>query len=636
MMRQIAPVPCDPRSESVTLSFLHYDLQDSYVHNWLIAGPQITSMEGPDTASAANQPALVGSWDVQPDVDIAPVERATFTVSGRDGSISEFTWDYRMVEDDHLVDMAGYSYAAGCALRAWAYAELVSSGASRVSLILHSFGPAQLWLNGQLVSHQDGFSARLPHAVVCEADMVAGANGLLVRFEQRTTDVSPFAIALRVLSAEDGGAKDGGVENRAVRVRLPTLSKKAKKHQTIERWAQRAYFERDLYAADQKLLVKWIGPIRSPHHLMVRVEKPSGYIIGHVERPLEPKVPFKLLEGNAALDGSYLVRVCPEFDEYAKGMVFSRDMDVSLLHSAHIETSQDTYEERAGELLEHSLYWTEGLYSEIARMALGQWKGFQPGVIRQAIEAATTQGEGCSDLLPGLLLTAYRYAKHESFPQALQGPLEDCILGYDYMRSEPRDDAGLAGDLAIVGYACQVLAGQLYPDRPFGGSGRTGQWQQQRGEEGARVWLARRAYGGFTAWDSDETFGAALPALLALVDYASSEALGELAAVIVDKLLFSLAVHSFKGVLGSPRGATSAASVIDGQMLGAVWGARDPGGDRRRPAGGGLGAGRPCGRLERGRPRGDAGPGGEHRDLQDARCNALFGAGLSPGRAGPR
>jgi len=84
-------------------------------------------------------------------------------------------------------------------------------------------------------------------------------------------------------------------------------------------------------------------------------------------------------------------------------------------------------------------------------------------------------------------------------------------------------------------------------------------------EEGARAWLARRAYGGFSAWDSDEATNAVLPALLALVDY-GSEALGELAAVLADKLLFTLALNSFKGVLGSARGATSAAFVTDGRM----------------------------------------------------------------------
>ena len=186
-------------------------------------------------------------------------------------------------------------------MRAWAYAELVSSGAGRVRLALHSFGPAQVWLNGQLVLQQDGISARLPHAVASEVDLAEGANGLRCVLSNEPRTYLRFAIALRVSGAKVGGATVGGaVGGRAVRVRLPTLNRKVKKHQTIERWAQKAYFERDLYAADQKLLVKWPAPIRDPHRLMVRVVKPSGHIIAHVERPLEPKVPFSLMEATAA------------------------------------------------------------------------------------------------------------------------------------------------------------------------------------------------------------------------------------------------------------------------------------------------------------------------------------------------
>ena len=227
------------------------------------------------------------------------------------------------------------------------------------------------------------------------------------------------------------------LEDRSIRVRLPTLNRKVKKHQTIERWASKAYFERDLYAASQKLQVKWPGPIRGEHRLMVRVEKPSGYIVGHVERPLEPKVPFNLLEANSALDGSYIVRVYPEYDEYLMGMVFSRDMDVSLLHSAHVESSEGDYDQSGRELLEHALWWNEGLHSEIARMALAKaglegWKGLLPNVIRQAMAVAAEHGADSANLQLGLLLIAYRYAQDKSFPEALRGPLEECILSYDY------------------------------------------------------------------------------------------------------------------------------------------------------------------------------------------------------------
>jgi hypothetical protein len=534
--------------------FLHYDLADGYIHSWLVAGPLVVPLAAP--AAAASQAPLS---DDRPEPALAtpPAERATFAVSGPEGAAEELTWNYRRVEEDHLLDLAG-SHPPRHALQAWAFAELVSPSARSVGLILNAFGPAKLWLNGRLMLQQDDFSARLPHAVEGEAHLVAGANALLVRFEQRTGQVSPYAIALRVSDAEAG----------SLSVRLPTLNQKTQKHQSTERWARLAYTERDLYAADQQLLVKWPGGVRSKRPLMVRVERPSGYIIGHVERPLAPNASFKLLEATAAMDGQHVVRVCADYDEYVAGMTFSRDLDVNLLHSAHVEAPQGSHGERAKELLEHAMWWTEGLWAEVARMALGRWHELQQGVIREAIKAVSAQDEGYRELLLGLLLIAHRYAPHDSFPQALRGPLEECILGFDYDCGEgsARGDEGLGGDLAILGHAGDVLAGQLYPKRRLAHSGKTGRWHQKRGEEAALTWLARRAHGGFAAWGSDRAFGGMFLALVALVDDASSEALGELAAAIADKLLFTLAANSFKGVFGAASGSAVAASVTDGRM----------------------------------------------------------------------
>ncbi len=55
-------------------------------------------------------------------------------------------------------------------------------------------------------------------------------------------------------------------------------------------------------------------------------------------------------------------------------------------------------------------------------------------------------------------------------------------------------------------------------------------------------------------------------ALSHLIDLAEADAVWEMAMVMMDKMLFLLAVNSYKGVFGSSRGRTSAASLLGGYL----------------------------------------------------------------------
>ena len=71
---------------------------------------------------------------------------------------------------------------------------------------------------------------------------------------------------------------------------------------------------------------------------------------------------------------------------------------------------------------------------------------------------------------------------------------------------------------------------------------------------------------GFQEWDSNCTFSDVLLALSHLVDLAESVQVRELAAVVMDKMLFSMAVNSYQGVFGSTHGQTDALAIKGGQM----------------------------------------------------------------------
>src|SRR5690606_38406241 len=75
---------------------------------------------------------------------------------------------------------------------------------------------------------------------------------------------------------------------------------------------------------------------------------------------------------------------------------------------------------------------------------------------------------------------------------------------------------------------------------------------------------------GFEAWNSDEVTAETVSALALLIDFADAEAVWQTATVLLDKLLFLLAVNSYQGVFGSSRGRTSTAGVLGGYLDGAA------------------------------------------------------------------
>ena len=94
---------------------------------------------------------------------------------------------------------------------------------------------------------------------------------------------------------------------------------------------------------------------------------------------------------------------------------------------------------------------------------------------------------------------------------------------------------------------------------------RTGAWHQEKGERLALDWLKTRAATGFWEWDSNCYFEEDLLALSHLL-LAEDEEVMELAAVMIDKMLFTMAVNSFKGVFGSTHGRTYASQTMTRQL----------------------------------------------------------------------
>jgi hypothetical protein len=541
----------------MSVHYARYQLEGGYIHNWLVAGPQATPVPDLDHFAGEDFKLRIARHYYEKDSGIhqSPVDFEKFLVNG-----TELRWNYARCREDHFVDLTGFYHTCHY-LRAWAYAEVVMPSAQEATFVLTTNGPADVWLNGQHVHRQEHFHRQFPHSVSFEAALQEGKTELLVRMEEVATRDCPFAMALRIVDLSDDAEK--------AEVLVPIPVEDAARRQTLETVFEAAYLEQDVYVYDEKISVHWPDEMDTSASLMIRIQSPEGRVYSESMRIGAAGNQFNLGTAYQFQEAFYQTVLMPRPEEYYEGnMRITRSIPVWTARNRYSREPYGTFTERRVEALYDAAWRGGGVYSEIAKMAIGRWQDVKVDVILEAIEGIN-QRKDCSDFyLVGLLGVINRYGDHPEFPEELRGPLEACVLDFKYWVDEPGEDVMWywSENHQILFHACEILAGQLFPNRTFTNAGQTGQWHREKGERLALAWLRKRGAGGFQEWDSNCYFEEDLLALSHLADLAQTPLVYEMASVLMDKIFFTMALNSYKGVFGSTHGRTYATHVKGGHL----------------------------------------------------------------------
>lgn len=539
------------------LRSVYYDLEKGFIHNWLVAGPQIIPIElglvqGENSIEQIAQRYFEPrSGIIETPVERGPLSKGIFQVGEYSGS-----WSYYACQEDHLVEKSG-TYLAPQFLRSWAYTQLDSKAAQEVLLILFAHGPADVWVNDQHVQRQEQFYGQQPGSLAFKAHLAKGVNKILVRFEAVAIRESPYAIALQVCKLPDSPmtkakpyqARDG------IRVSIPTLIEPLTRRNRFERAAALTYITQDVFEIDDRISLHWPEDLERSSAAVVRLMMPNGQIYAEAtvdgtagDQVFLPR-PFEIPEG------PYRILLMPLVSEYYEhNLRITRELSIwNTGRSRYSALPYGAYEERRQEALS-SASKRNGLFAEIAKMALNRWAAVETESILKSV-----QKSGPQELL-GILGMLARYGNHARFPQQLRQPLETYIVEYPFERIIEHEEE------KILSYASEILAGQYYPEKIFLRSGKAGQWHRQNGERLALEWLSERGAVGFSDWDSSDSFAKYLLALSHLVDLADTESVWEMAGVVMDKIFVTIALNSFRGVFGSTHGRTLSPFVKGGLL----------------------------------------------------------------------
>ncbi len=537
-------------AESVTDYFIAAHLKQGYIDTWLVAGPHVVQVANLERYTGADyKTQLFGDlYDSASGIAETPIEFTELTV----GQATQ-RWQYYRCRDDHFVDLSGF-YHLTSYLQSWAYAELIVPAARRVAFVLTSNAPADVWINGRHVHRQDHIQHQIPLSATFEAELDADANTILVRFEAIAARECPYVMALQLRDDANSALPD-------LPVRLPTGHQHGEFHTKLERLFAAAYLERDVYCRDDEIVVIWPEdlPAELRQTITVRLQDVAGRI--YYEGLVDTIAGARQSVGRAVqyLDNAYQIVLMPHPNTYyLTNIRVTRSIALTILKNRYSDTPYGEYATRRQEALLDAAMRRDQIYAEIAKMELGQWPELNQAVIQTTIDGIN-QRRDCSDFyLIGLLGALIRYGNDPQFPKELEEQIRLCALGFRYWAADPGADAMWfwSENHQILFHACEVLAGQLFAAEIFDNTDQSGTWHAERGTAFSLAWLHKRASGGFREWDSNCYFEHDLLALTHLADLAENEQLRELAAVVSDKLLFSMALNSFHGVFGSTHGRT--------------------------------------------------------------------------------
>jgi hypothetical protein len=549
-------------------TYLSSPLRDGWVTHWLVAGPHAMALP-PDSSGDPSELAAYRNMISKrhpgeaSGIDAPPVQLGTFVVGkviAQEGMPKAATdqephvWELHTCYEDPFIHVSA-GPATPAQLISWAYVELISPAAQVIQAALFANGPTDVWCEDEHIQGTRDFAQPLPGETTLSLSLTQGPNRLLIRFEQLGYGPTPYLLALRLDDA------------KGLTLRLPSSTRAPATLQALETLFGLAALDRDSFTADTKIAIRWPADLREQAdalgslpeaRILLRLQKADGRIYAETRGTPRPGEATETVPGHHVVPGTYQAVLMPAPEAFAADRLrVQRVFDIEVLGTPVRKTSGSEgreYVKRLYDAVQMAMRLKAGLLSELAAMTLGAWRYVDSNAIRGHIEAVNDGAVDRDRLLLALLGMRVRFAGEDSFPTGLADDIDAVLTSLPSVMHIPADEAGacLRGTLAI-------LAGQVYPEH---GKLRV------TAETGMQAWLFTKGrYGLETLTDDGDALDTLIFGLSHLADLAEEALTRELAAVLLDKILFTVAINSFHGTgSGGLQGTTASLSHV-------LWGA---------------------------------------------------------------
>ncbi len=203
-----------------------------------------------------------------------------------------------------------------------------------------------------------------------------------------------------------------------------------------------------------------------------------------------------------------------------------------------------------------------GVWVDIGKLAAGA-ESISPVSFQAALDFVNERADPSDFYMTALVRLYYLFAGTGKLTAEQEALIRDAMLNSKYWLDEPNTSyvEMWTENHQILNHANEYLAGQLFPDETFSNNGESGQWRMEHARTKILEWIDLRARTGFAEWDSETYYPEDLGALFNLADFAEDEEIATRAAMLIDLILFDIAVDSFNGQYATSHGRVTASSI---------------------------------------------------------------------------
>ena len=421
------------------------------------------------------------------------------------------------------------------------------------NLIVESQGPVQVWLNGELVLSTEEFGYMQPISNSIRTLLPSGLSTLII---------SQWQISLR----EVRHAVRVRVEGLPVRVVIPSknadeyaseIAERELENIALERWARTTDTVEFSGSSGLKLRVKERNSLGDgiPFTLKNGKAKISVKSIREAAKKAENK-------DSSKIDGDVTATMLDTGEIFLELRVDSPNTPVfRTFRTAYVpervrttvpKTSPNVWRK---EVLDHVANSYPSSARALARLELDKAYVVTKEDLAPALAMITSRAD-CADFeAVGLVHVMHKFPEKQ-WENGLREEVKKSLLEFKYWIEQPGLDAMcyFTENHQFVWHTAEHLIGSLFSKEVFSNAQQTGLQHSNHGREMALEWLKRKLEGGFSEYDSNAYLAIDTLALVSLIEYSDDSEIRSYSEALLDKLMFSLASNSWRGIHGAAHG----------------------------------------------------------------------------------
>ncbi len=210
-----------------------------------------------------------------------------------------------------------------------------------------------------------------------------------------------------------------------------------------------------------------------------------------------------------------------------------------------------------------------GLYYDLAKMEVAMRgdplepvRGF---AIEKALERMDTR-QDCADFaIPALIRMLREHRGTPRLDEDMARKIDSSLIRFKYWLDEPGEVHAcyFTENHQILYHSAEYLAGQMYPEEVFPSDGKSGREHLAHGRTFLLRWLRWRERFGFSEWLTQGYYMEDILGLVCLMLYADENDIRTRCRMLIDLLVFDLAVNGFRGHLPTTHGRVYTRFIIE-------------------------------------------------------------------------